>query len=142
MQRLIHAMQPTLPGRTLDRVLVLLDQEVLGAVVLSEPQQHHPRVTAVATGAANLLVVVLEGARHAQVHQQPQVGLVDTHAESAGRDQGINLVGEEGVLHAGARLPLHAGVVVRGPKARGLERSGGVLGLLPRRRVDQSRCLA
>jgi hypothetical protein len=62
-------------------------------------EQVHLAVQPVAAGAAGLLVVRLERARHRVVHDEPDVRLVDAHAERVGRYDGPHLLVHERVLH-------------------------------------------
>ena len=51
---------------------------------------------AIASGAADLLVVGFEGGGQGDVDDGADVGLVDAHAEGDGRDDDCELAGEEG----------------------------------------------
>ena len=77
---------------------------------------------AVAAGAADLLVVGLDGAGQRGVDDGADVGLVDAHAEGDGRDDHLELAGEEVALHALARAGVEAGVVGGGAAAEGARR--------------------
>ena len=66
---------------------------------------------AVATGAADLLVVAFEAPRQRGVDDGADVGLVDAHAEGDGGDDDLELAGEELLLHALAALGVEARVV-------------------------------
>ena len=60
--------------------------------VLGPGQQQHVGALGGAAGAADLLVVGDGRRRRAEVHDEPEVGLVEAHAERAGRDQRLDLV--------------------------------------------------
>ena len=80
-------------------------------------EQHAVAGQPVAAGAADLLVVALDRARHVAVDHVADVRLVDAHAERDGRDHHLDLVARERVLDRVARARLHAGVVGGGAHA-------------------------
>ena len=83
-----------------------VDQELLQPDVAVVEQQHAARRLAVAAAAAGLLVVRLGAARDVGVDDQPDVALVDAHAERVGRDDHVELARHEHVLRlARARRP-------------------------------------
>ena len=93
-----------------------LEEELLRFAVGEAVEQDGARRLAVASGAADLLVVGLDGAGKRDVDDGADVGLVDAHAEGDGGDDDLELAGEEVALDAVAR---RAG---RGP--RGTRRAG------------------
>ena len=74
-------------------------------------QQHAARRLAVAPAAPGLLVVRLGAARDVGVDDEPDVALVDAHAERVRRDDHVELAGHEHVLRLLADVVLEAGVV-------------------------------
>src|SRR5207244_10819621 len=68
---------------------------------LFRSQQERPCRRSVATGPPRLLVVGLEGGRHARMHHRSHVGLVDPHSERIGGDDHPDVVAEEPPLHRG-----------------------------------------
>ncbi len=106
------------------------------AGVPRQPRQGFPPVSA---GAAGLLVVGFERGRQAQVGDEPDIGLVDAHAEGGGRGHDAGPSRQEGVLRA-VSLPLRqARVVAGGREARPRQRRGGSLGLAPGPAIGQGR---
>ena len=93
------------------RVVDLVDEEDVQALVAVLGEQHAARGQAVAPAAPGLLVVGLERGRHRLVDHRAHVGLVDAHAERVRRDDHRRLAGHERPLRLGARLALHARVV-------------------------------
>jgi hypothetical protein len=71
--------------------------------VLRAGQQQHLGVLDTTAGTADLLVVGDRGAGGAEVHHEPQVGLVEAHAQRGRGDQRLDPVGQQVVLGA---LPL------------------------------------
>ena len=80
-------------------------------------QQEHFGRLAVATGAARLLVVRLERARHRVMHDEAHVRLVDAHAERVGRDDRAHALVHERVLHLVAVRVVEPGVIRRGRRS-------------------------
>ena len=115
-QQLPHAAQHL--GRRIRRV----DQELLEPDVAVVEQQHAARGLAVAAAAAGLLVVRLGAARDVGVDDQPDVALVDAHAERVGRDDHVELAGHEHVLRVLADAVLEPGVIDARAHAGDLER--------------------
>ena len=95
------------------RVVDLVDEEDVQALVAVLGEQHAARRQAVAPAAPGLLVVGLERGRHRLVDHRPHVGLVDAHPECVGRDDDRRLAGHERALRLGARFALHPRVVGR-----------------------------
>ena len=100
-------------------------------------QQHRRRRLAVAPGAADLLHVGLQRAGDLEVHDQPDVGLVDAHAERVGGADDAAFAGEEPLLHRLLLRHVEAGVERLGLDAGDLQQLGGLLGVAARRRVDE-----
>ena len=71
-------------------------------------------VLAVATGAPDLLHVILQGLGQVVMVDGADVGLVDAHAEGDGGDHQLQLAGHEGVLHGGAILGFHPRMISPG----------------------------
>src|SRR3954468_24705183 len=101
----------------------------------------HPRVRGqpVAPGAAGLLVVALDALRQVEVRDEAHVRLVDTHAESDGRDHDEAILALEALLVPAARFGLHAGVIRESRNALRLEEGRRLIGLLARQAVDDAR---
>jgi len=72
------------------------------------------------------------------MHDQPHVRLVDSHAEGIGRDDRVQLVAHEAILHSAALVVVHAGMVgARAQAGRG-QALGIGLGVLAGGGVDES----
>ena len=70
----------------------------LGLDVLLREQQHRLRRRAIATRAADLLHVRLGGSGNVEVHDEPDIRLVDPHAERVRRADDAALAAEEAIL--------------------------------------------
>src|SRR5690606_3906132 len=68
------------------RVLVLAGEALVRLHVGPGVEEDAVARQTVATGAPDLLIVALDGARQVVVHDEADVGLVDAHAERDGRD--------------------------------------------------------
>ena len=101
---------------------------------------HHPRVggLAVAAGAARLLVVGLDALRQIEVRHEPDVGLVDTHAERDRRDDDQRVLHEETPLILRARRGGQARVIRQRGKPLLHEPFGDALRLVARQAVDDA----
>ena len=106
--------------------------------VLRPGQQQHVGALGRAAGTADLLVVGDRGGGGAEVQHEAEVGLVEAHAEGAGRDEGLDLVVAQRRLE-----PLAVGGV--GAAGVGLHRvpglpqgCGDVLGRRHREAVDDA----
>ena len=111
-------------------------QHELALGVLAAEQQHAAGGLAVASGPAGLLHVVLQRARDVGMDHQPDVRLVDPHAEGVGRGDDPEPAVAETLLHLLLPLRLEAGVeMVRVHSARG-EELRHLLGSAARRAVD------
>ena len=122
------------------RVLGLVDEEDVEALVLPVREQDAPRRQPVAPRAAGLLVVGLERRGHRLVDDGAHVRLVDAHAERVRRHDHGRLTGHERALRLGAGPAVHPGVVggdrLAELAAQPLRRR---LGALARARVDDRR---
>ena len=76
--------------------------------------QKGPAWLAVAPRTADFLVVAFERTGQASMNNGPNVGLVDSHAESDGCDHNFKFTGLESGLHTFARRCVKAGVIRRG----------------------------
>ncbi len=74
-------------------------------------EEHAFARQAVPAGSARLLVVTLDVLGQVVVHDEPDVGLVDAHAERDGRDDDLDLVLDEEVLPLRTFHRIEAGVV-------------------------------
>ncbi len=94
-------------------------------------EEHAVGGDAVAPGAADLLVVRLERARHVAVDHVADVRLVDAHPERDRRDHDVAVVVAEGVLRAGPHVRLQPSVVGERGDPRLAQVLRGALGALP-----------
>src|SRR5262249_53738188 len=129
--------QPLLRGHHLG-VLGLVGEAVVGHHVGPRIEEHAVTVHAVASGAPDLLVVALDRARHVAVDDVADVGLVDAHAEGHGGHDDVAVVAAEGILGAGARPGLHAGVIGQRPHAVVAQELGHRLHRLARQAIDDA----
>ena len=100
----------------------------------------HPRVggLAVAAGAARLLVVRLDALRQVEMRDEPDVGLVDAHAERDRRDDDHRVLDEEPALMLGARLGRQARVIRQRVESLLAQPLRGALGLVARQAIDDA----
>ena len=108
----------------LRRVFYLVDEEVLLDLVAVGVEQRALAGQAVAPGPARLLVIAFEGLGQVVVHDQPDVGLVDTHPKGDGRHDDRDLVADEFLLGLAADRRIQAGVVGQGGQAPLAQRVG------------------
>ena len=94
---------------------------------------------AVATRPARLLVVALDRLRQVEVGDEPDVGLVDAHAEGDRRDHDDAVLAQEARLVRGAGRAVEPGVVRQRRDALRGEELGGLLDRLAREAVDDAR---
>ena len=80
--------------------VVFLEEELLEAAVGEAVEEDGAGGKAVATGAADLLVVGFDGAGEGDVDDGADVGFVDAHAEGDGGDDDVELAAKEGALDA------------------------------------------
>src|SRR6478609_1949040 len=66
---------------------------------------------AVAASAANLLIIGFDRRGHVGVKDEPDVRLVDSHAEGDGRANNAIVLAQKGVLIAGAKGMIEPGVI-------------------------------
>ena len=110
------------------------------ALVAALGEEQRARRQPVAPGAAGLLVVGLDRARHGGVRDRAHVGLVDPHAEGVGGHHHLDVAAHEAPLGLGALLAPQPRVVGDDLGAeRALQGPGEVLGLRPRAGVDDRR---
>jgi hypothetical protein len=114
------------------------EEELLGPHVGRREEERATGGQAVASGAADLLVIRLERARHVGVRHEAQVALVDPHAEGVGGGDHLDAAREEIVLHAGALVVPQPAVVLPRPEAPLLEMQSPQRHVLPGRRVDDA----
>ena len=101
-------------------------------------EQHALGVEAVASGAACLLLVVLDRLGRARVDHEPHVRPIDAHAERHGRDDDVGTFVEKRLLVARPLLVGEAGVVRERAVALGDERPGHGVDFLARQAVDDA----
>ena len=94
---------------------------------------------AVAAGAADLLIVGFDRRGHVGVEDEPDVRLVDPHAERDGRANDAIVLAQKGVLIAGAHGMIEPGVIGQRAPARAGEFGGELLRPAPRRAIDDAR---
>ena len=104
--------------------------------VLLGVEQHAPGRLLVPSGPARFLQVVLQRPGNVGVNHQPDVGLVDAHAEGVGGDDGPQVAVDEALLHGLLGFRRQAGVEVVGLHSLGLQELRQFFGVAPRRAVD------
>ena len=124
-------------GQTL--VAAALDEEAAGLHVLLVVDEDAVGRAAVAPGAARLLVVALQVARHVVVDDEAHVGLVDAHAEGVRGHHDRGAVVEEVVLVLAPLLRREARVVARRGKAVVPQKVADLLDRRARRAVHDAR---
>src|ERR671913_1148650 len=92
----------------------------------------------VATGASRLLRICLQRRARAEVDDEADVGLVDTHAEGNRGDDDARVATHEAVLVCGAQPWLESGVIGDGAYAVVAQHPGKVLGIAAGRNVDDA----
>ncbi len=109
--------------------VVALEEEVVHLAVGEGVEEDGAGGLAVASGAADLLVVGLDGAGERDVDDGADVGFVYAHAEGDGGDDDLELAGLEAMLDALADGGLQTGVVGGGLASQhGGELFGGFAG--------------
>ena len=103
----------------------------LPLAILLRVEQHTLGLPPVTPGAAGLLQVVLQRARRVGVDDQPDVFLVNAHAEGVGGADDSGVAGEEFVLDALLLRGRQAGVEVGGFPAVRAQEFGGEFRFLP-----------
>ena len=99
--------------------MAAVDEELVDAPVFLPEQERHPRGLAVATRAADLLVVGLDAARHVVVDHRADVVFVDAHAEGVRGGDHRHLAPHETVLGGLPFRQFQARVVGPRPGDRG-----------------------
>ena len=110
-------------------ILYLPDEKVLLDLVAERVEKHAFAGLAVAPGAPRLLVVPLDGLGQVVVHHQPDVGLIDAHAERDGGDYDGRLIPDEPVLRCPADRGFESRVVWQRSDTVRREVRGKVFGL-------------
>ena len=85
--------------------VALLDLQAAQAHVVEAVERQRIGGRAVAAGAADLLVIGLDGFRQRRMGDEAHVGLVDAHAEGDGRHHHHAVLLQEDVLVLGAVVP-------------------------------------
>ena len=107
--------------------------------VLAAGQQDDLGPLDAAPGPADLLVVGDRRLRRAEVHDEAEVGLVEPHAEGAGRDQRLDPVGEQVLLRLQPRGLIVLAAVGGDLDALLAQERGRLVGGGDRQRVDDPR---
>ena len=107
--------------------MVPVDEGLVGRGVSPGIQQSAFGRVAVAPRSSRFLIIGFDAAGHVEVDDEPDVGLVDAHAEGVGGHDDRELAEGEPPLHGGTLLPGHAGVVPGGPHPVGVQHFGQVL---------------
>ncbi len=84
---------------------------------------------AIATGAAGLLIIGLDGARKIEMGDISHIRLVDPHAEGNGCDEAQFLLFQKGILMPVAHIPLETGVIRQRMNALPVQPIGRLLDL-------------
>ena len=95
-------------------------------------------ILSISAGAASFLKIVFEGSWDVGMNHQPNVGLVDPHAESVGRSDHTQLAHAQLLLHGILVVSAHTCVKMLGIDPLSLEELGHPLGLLARRTIDDA----
>ena len=103
-----------------------IDQQALG-------------LQAIAAGAARFLLIVLERLRRARMHDEPDVGSIDPHAERDRRHHDVDVFVEKRVLVAMPRLVVESRVVRARAHPGGLQPFRQRVDFLPGLAVDDAR---
>ena len=120
-----------LPGKPRARGHAELTLYVVGRV-----EQHASRRRAVTSGPACLLEIVLQRTGDVGVDHQPNVRLVDAHAEGVGRRDRAKLAADEAPLDVLLGLGRQARVIVLGRHVLQLKELGHILALPARCAID------
>ena len=91
--------------------VVTLEEKLVHLAIGVAVEEDGARWFSVASGAADLLVIGLDGGGQGGVDDGADIGFVDAHAEGDGGDDDFELAGLEGVLNALADGGLEAGVI-------------------------------
>ena len=149
-QRLTPAAGGLAQGQQRVEPLVIDPLDLVGPVGIVDHQAADPDIVhameheglrrlAVAPGPSDLLVVRLDGRREVGVGDEPDVGLVDAHAEGDGRHHDDTVFGQETVLVPVPVALVHAGVIGEcDPPSLG-DAPGRPLCFLARQRIDDAR---
>jgi len=114
----------------------LIDEMAVDHGVAAAVKQQAISPQAIPPSTANLLVIALQVFGEVGVNDEPDVGLVDSHAECNRRNHQRRFVVEEALLIPTTSIVFQAGVVgQRGPAAR-VEGGAQFIGLLARAAVD------
>ena len=107
----------------------LFDEEPDGPHIGAGVEQGAPGRFAVAAGPPGLLIVALQILGHVVVDDEPDIGLVDAHAERIGRHHDLDAVVQKVVLILPPGIGVELGVVRRCPDAPALQQAGGLVHL-------------
>ena len=96
-------------------------------------------IIAVAAGAPDFLHVIFQGLGQVVMVDGADVRLVDSHAESNGSDDHVQIVGHEGILHFRPLFGFQARVIGPGPNPFVGKKCGDLLGGFLQGDVDNGR---
>ena len=116
-----------------------LDEPQQDVGVFPPAQQHGVAGVEGAAGAADLLVVADRRARHLEVDDEAEVGLVVPHPERGGGHEHLELVGQQAFLEPFTFLRVGGAGVRRGVDAVGPQPVGDHLGVAHGEAVDDAR---
>ncbi len=97
------------------------DQQFPAQYIGGGVEQHTFSLQAVAAGSAGFLLVVLDGFRHGGVDDAAHVAAIDAHAEGHGGGDHVERFRGKVLLGAAPIVGFHAGVIVGGAQAAGLQ---------------------
>ena len=117
---------------------LLVDEDAAHADVAEAEQHVGFGLGAVASGAADLLVIGFQAARQVGMKHETDIGFVDAHAEGDGRDHDDGRLGHEAALVEIAQLLVQPGVIGQRRDAILAKERRGLLGLLAREAIDDA----
>ena len=102
-------------------------------------QQHAGSGSPVATGPPDLLIIGLQTSRNVEMDDQPDIRLIDTHAEGIRRSQNPHSPPAKVVMHESPLLIRETGMVVSDRLVRLTQPFRDLLHRSPRGAIDQDR---
>ncbi len=92
----------------------------------------------ISTGAAGLLVVGLDILGRVVMDHETHVGFVDAHAERHGRHHHLDVIAQEGLLHAGSFVTRQARVIAGGPNTAAAQEASDLFGAIATGAIDDA----